>query len=104
MIFCEFLPHKGNFCWKLTSKVIYTSYLKHQKYPFCAPIFHLISETESYTKSIEVFKTKKLMICSLEVEESHKSCETVLVIKLCLREEKNKTKKLKIKKNLTKKT
>ena len=48
MIFCKFLPHKGNLCWKVASKVIYTFYLKHQKYPFCAPIFHPLSETESY--------------------------------------------------------
>ena len=48
MIFCKFLPHKGNFCWKVPSKVIYTFYLKHRKYPFCAPIFHPLSETESY--------------------------------------------------------
>ena len=47
-IFCKFLPHKGNFTWKVPSKVIYTFYLKHQKYPFCAPIFHPLSETESY--------------------------------------------------------
>ena len=51
MILCKFLPHKGHFCWKLPSKVIYTFYLKHQKYPFCAPIFHLLYETESNTKS-----------------------------------------------------
>ena len=37
MNFCKSLPHKGNFCWKVTSTVIYTSYLKHQIYPFCAP-------------------------------------------------------------------
>ena len=47
MIFCKFLPHKGNFCWKVPSKVIYTFYRKLQKYPFCAPIFHPLSETES---------------------------------------------------------
>ena len=51
MIFLNFLPHKGNFGWKLPSKIIYTFYLKHQKYPFCAPIFHPLSETESYEKS-----------------------------------------------------
>ena len=28
-------------------KNIYTFYLKHQNYPFCAPIFHPLSETES---------------------------------------------------------
>ena len=28
--------------------MIYTFYLKHQKYPICAPIFHPLSETESY--------------------------------------------------------
>ena len=32
----------------MLSKVIYTFYLKHRKYPFCAPIFHPLSETESY--------------------------------------------------------
>ena len=48
MIFCKFLPHKGTFCWKVLSKNINTFYLKHQKYPFCAPIFHPLSETESY--------------------------------------------------------
>ena len=42
----KLLPHKENFCWKLSSKIIYTFFLKHQKYPFCAPIFHPISETE----------------------------------------------------------
>ena len=46
-IFCKFLPHKGKFWWKVSSKMIYTFYLKHQKYPFCAPIFHPLSETES---------------------------------------------------------
>ena len=44
--FCKFFPRKGNICWKVPLKIIYTSYLKHQKYPFCAPIFHPISETE----------------------------------------------------------
>ena len=48
MIFWWFIPHKGNFCWKVPSKVIYNFYLKHQKYPFCATIFHPLSETESY--------------------------------------------------------
>ena len=48
MIFCKFLPHKGHFCWKLHSQVIYTIYLNHKKYPICAPIFHLLYETESY--------------------------------------------------------
>ena len=52
IIFCQFLPHKGNFCQKVPSKVIYTSYLKHQKYPFCAPIFHPLSETESYRSAL----------------------------------------------------
>ena len=47
-IFCKFLSHKGTFCWKVPSKNIYTFYLKHQKYPFCAPIFHPLSETESH--------------------------------------------------------
>ena len=47
MIFLKFLPHKGPFCWKVTLKNIYTFYLKHQKYPFCAPIFRPLSETES---------------------------------------------------------
>ena len=51
MIFCKFLPHKGNLGWKVPLKVIYTFYLKHQKYPFCAPIFHPLSETESYCES-----------------------------------------------------
>ena len=31
----------------LSSKMINTFYLKHQKYPFCAPIFHPLSDTES---------------------------------------------------------
>ena len=48
MIFCKFLPHKDNFCWKVPSKVVYTFYMKHQKYPFWAPISHPLSETESY--------------------------------------------------------
>ena len=48
MIICKFHPHKRNFGWKVPLKVIYTFYLKHQKYPFCAPIFHPLSETESY--------------------------------------------------------
>ena len=46
-IFCKFLPQKGNFFWKVPSKVIYTFYLKHQKYPFRALIFHPLPETES---------------------------------------------------------
>ena len=46
--FFQFLPHNKNFCWKVSSKIIYNFYLKHQKYPFCAPIFQPISETESY--------------------------------------------------------
>ena len=50
MIFCKFLPHKGTFCWKVPSQNIFTFYLKHQKYPFCAPIFHPLSETESQGK------------------------------------------------------
>ena len=45
MIFCKFLPHTGTFWWKVPSKNIYTFYLKHQKYPFCAPIFHPLSDT-----------------------------------------------------------
>ena len=48
MIVCKFCPHKGNLCWKVPSKVIYTFYLKLQKYPFCAPIFHPLSETVYY--------------------------------------------------------
>ena len=48
MIFCKFLPHKGNFSWKVPLNVIYTFHLKHNKYPFCAPIFHPSSETKSY--------------------------------------------------------
>ena len=39
MIFCKCLPHKGNFGWKVPSKVIYIFYQKYKKYPFCAPIF-----------------------------------------------------------------
>ena len=54
MIFCKFLSHKGTFCWKVPLKNIYTFYLKHQKYPFCAPIFHPLSETESYPLYIVV--------------------------------------------------
>ena len=46
-IFCKFLPHNGNLWWKVSSKIIYTFYLNHQKYPFCAPVFHPLSETES---------------------------------------------------------
>ena len=54
-------PQKNLFfrdCWLVSSsqrkfllesvlKIIYTFYLKHHVYPFCAPIFHPISETES---------------------------------------------------------
>ena len=47
MIFCKFLLHKGNLCWKVPSQISYTFYLKHKKYPFCAPNFHPLSETES---------------------------------------------------------
>ena len=47
MIFCKFFPHNEHFCWKVPSKVIYTFYLKLQKYPFCAPVFHPLSETVS---------------------------------------------------------
>ena len=50
MIFCKFLPHTGNFCWNVPSQVIYTFYLKLQKYPCCAPIFPSLSETESSHK------------------------------------------------------
>ena len=46
--FCKFFPRKGNICWKVPLKIIYTFYLKHQKYAFCAPIIHPLSETESY--------------------------------------------------------
>ena len=53
MTFCKFLPQKGNFCWNMPSKISYTFYMKHQKYPFCAPIFHPLSETESHTKMPE---------------------------------------------------
>ena len=42
MVFCRFFPHKQS-----ASKNNYTFSLKHPKYPFCAPIFHPISETES---------------------------------------------------------
>ena len=45
--FLKFPPDKGPFCGKVPSKNIYTLYLKHQNYPFCAPIFHPLSETES---------------------------------------------------------
>ena len=55
LIFCKFIPHKGNFCWKVSWKVIYTFYLKHQKYPFWTPIFHPLSETESYAFTIVHF-------------------------------------------------
>ena len=51
-IFGKFLPHNGNFFWKVFSKIIYTFYLKYQKYHFCAPIFNPISDTES-NKNIE---------------------------------------------------
>ena len=47
MIFCKFLPHKETLCWKVPSQDIFIFYLKHQKYPYCAPIFHPLSETES---------------------------------------------------------
>ena len=39
------------FCWQkkaLIFKIMFTFYLKPQKYPFCAPIFHPLSETEWY--------------------------------------------------------
>ena len=47
--FLKYLHNKENFCWKASSKNIYTFYLKCKKNPFCAPIFHPISETESYS-------------------------------------------------------
>ena len=47
-IFWKILPHKGNFCLKVSSKIKDTFYLKNHKYPFCAPIFHPIPETEYY--------------------------------------------------------
>ena len=38
-----------DFRWyKITKNLLYTFYLKHLKYSFCAPIFHPLSETESY--------------------------------------------------------
>ena len=46
--FCKFLPPKGIFVGKCLLNMFFTFYLKHQKYPFCAPIFHPISENESY--------------------------------------------------------
>ena len=69
MVFCKFLPHKENFCWKVPSKVIYTYYLKHQKYPFCAPIFHPLSETESYIIFIffSFFKTLNKSLLNLKI-------------------------------------
>ena len=45
-IFGKFLLDNRDFGWNLSSKNIYTFYLKHIKYPFCAPIFHLIYEPE----------------------------------------------------------
>ena len=59
IIFCKFLPRKGHFSWKVLSKIIFTFYLKHQNYPFCAPKFHPVSETESYnmyTRTLISFK------------------------------------------------
>ena len=49
---CKFLPHKQNFWWKVSSKMIYTFYWKHQKYSFCAPIFHTLSQTESLGSNV----------------------------------------------------
>ena len=39
---------KENFSLQRTFKVVFTSYLKHIKYTFCALIFHPLSETEPY--------------------------------------------------------
>ena len=57
MNFCKFLPHKGTFCWKVPSQNSFTFYLKHQKYPFCAPIFHPLSENELYA-TFDFFKIR----------------------------------------------
>ena len=38
-IFCKFLPYKGNFLWKVSSKMIYTFYLKHQNKGFINYVF-----------------------------------------------------------------
>ena len=43
-----FLPGKGHFSWNVLSNIGFTFYLKHQKYSFCAPNIHPISETESF--------------------------------------------------------
>ena len=56
MIFCKFLPHKGTFCRKVPSQNIFTFYLKNLKYPLCAPIFHLLSETETETEGEKIGK------------------------------------------------
>ena len=58
-LFCMFLPYKGNFCSKVPSKVINTFFLKVQKYVFCAPIFHPLSEIES-KPSAKFFFNKEL--------------------------------------------
>ena len=63
MIFCKFLPHKEHFSWKVPSKFIYNLYLKHQKYPFCAPIFHPLSETESYVEIPKVAMVNEGNLC-----------------------------------------
>ena len=67
MIFCKFIPHKGNFGWKVPLKVIFTFYLKHQKYIFCAPIFHPLSETDSLII--------KKMIQDLHISTAQRICQ-----------------------------
>ena len=85
MIFCQFLPHKGNFCWKVPSKVIYTFYLKLQKYPFCAPIFHHLSElsrTLSPSAVRETNKKRLILTCQpgtfVSIKQTWCSTRTVL--------------------------
>ena len=34
-------------------QIVFSFYLKHIKYPFCAPIFHPISEKESSGKNLK---------------------------------------------------
>ena len=46
--FVSFFLTKEIFCWKVSLQIIYTFYLKHHKYPFCATMFHPISETGAH--------------------------------------------------------
>ena len=49
-IFCKFLSHKGYFCWKVPSKVIFTFYLKHQNIPSAHHSELLLPEDEQKPK------------------------------------------------------